>query len=423
MNTEITDNEKFNGWVLYDGDCRLCTGMARRFRKLLAGRRFELLPLQTVWVKTRLALPDSQLLDEMRFLRPDGKFFGGADALLEIAHYFWWAWPLRQLGRIPSVAKILRAGYRWVARNRDCATGTCEVKTHRTARSGYFVDLLPLLILPILAVVFRPHMVSWVFMWAMAFSLYAGCKWLTYRETVRRGMKPDFLRALAYLFAWPGMDAASFLDARNVPAKPHKKEWAFAVGKMVFGLVLVWGAARTLLPAFPLLIGWVGMIGVVFMLQFGWFHILSLFWRQKGIAAKPVMQNPIASTSLAEFWGKRWNTAFHELAFRYTFRPLRRLMPATTATLSVFGFSGLIHELCISVPARGGYGLPTLYFLIQGLGSIIERSPFGRRIGLGQGICGWLFTLLVTVAPVYWLFHPPFIKNIILQMLTAIGAT
>jgi predicted DCC family thiol-disulfide oxidoreductase YuxK len=126
VNTEITDIEKFNGWVLYDGDCPLCTSMARRFRKLLAGRRFELLPLQTAWVKTRLALPDSQLLDEMRFLRPDGNFFGGADALLEIARYFWWAWPLRQLGCIPPVTKMLRAGYRWVARNRDCTNHVCR---------------------------------------------------------------------------------------------------------------------------------------------------------------------------------------------------------------------------------------------------------------------------------------------------------
>jgi predicted DCC family thiol-disulfide oxidoreductase YuxK len=125
--TEITDNEKFNGWVLYDGDCHLCTGMARSFRRLLAGRHFELLPLQTPWVRTRLALSDSQLLDEMRFLRPDGKFFGGANALLEIARYFWWAWPLRQLGCIPPVTKMLRAGYRWVAKNRDCAMHGCRI--------------------------------------------------------------------------------------------------------------------------------------------------------------------------------------------------------------------------------------------------------------------------------------------------------
>jgi predicted DCC family thiol-disulfide oxidoreductase YuxK len=126
VNTEITDKEKLNGWVLYDGDCRLCLGVARRFQNLLAGRHFGLLPLQTPWVKARLSLPDSQLLCEMRLLRPDGNFFGGVDALLEIARYFWWAWPLQQIGRIPAMTKILHAVYRWIARNRNCTSHVCS---------------------------------------------------------------------------------------------------------------------------------------------------------------------------------------------------------------------------------------------------------------------------------------------------------
>ena len=165
------------------------------------------------------------------------------------------------------------------------------------------------------------------------------------------------------------------------------------------------------------------MLGVVFILHFGLFHLLSLLWRRMGICARPVMRNPIGATSLAEFWGGRWNTAFHELAFRFTFRPLRRFTTPALAMLLVFVLSGLIHDLLISLPAHGGYGLPTLYFLIQGVGVIIERSRFGRFLGLGRGMRGWLFTFLITVAPVAGLFHPPFVKNVILPMLTAIGAT
>jgi predicted DCC family thiol-disulfide oxidoreductase YuxK len=127
VHTEITEN-KLNGWVLYDVDCRLCTGMARRFHGLLAGRHLELLPLQTPWVKAKLALTDSQWLEEMCLLRPDGKTFGGADALLEISGYFWWAWPLRQIGRIPAIRSWLHAIYRYVARNRACINGTCKIE-------------------------------------------------------------------------------------------------------------------------------------------------------------------------------------------------------------------------------------------------------------------------------------------------------
>jgi hypothetical protein len=101
---------------------------ARRFRHLLAGRRLELLPLQTPWVKARLALPDSQLLEEMRLLRSDAKYVGGADAVLEIGRYFWWAWPLRQIGRIPAMTRMLRAGYRWIARKRNCGSQACRIR-------------------------------------------------------------------------------------------------------------------------------------------------------------------------------------------------------------------------------------------------------------------------------------------------------
>ena len=357
----------------------------------------------------------------MRVLRPDGHCIGGADALLEIARDFWWAWPLRQIGQIPGIIHILRVIYRWIARNRSCAAGNCEIKSRTRKSYSRTVDLLPLLLLPLMALLFKGRLAPWVFMWAMAFALYAGCKWLTYREAVRHGLRPGPARTATYLLAWPGMDAADFLDTRKVPTKPQTREWLFATAKMVGGLIVVWLIARVL--AYPLLTGWSGMIGVVFILHFGLFHLLSLFWRRAGIRAAPIMQNPVLANSLAEFWGQRWNTAFNELAFRFTYRPLRRLTTPVAATITVFGLSGLIHELVISLPARGGYGLPTIYFLIQGFGTVIERSRIGHAIGLGRGKRGWLFTLFVTVTPAFWLFHPKFITNVILPMLDAIGST
>jgi predicted DCC family thiol-disulfide oxidoreductase YuxK len=441
VNTEITEYEKVRGWVYYDANCRYCSALARRFRPLLASRRFELLPLQTAGLAERLHLSNSQLLEEMRVLRPDGRFFGGADALLEIARDFWWAWPLRLLGRVPAIRRILHAGYRWIARNRSCDAGGCEIpsrfsRPQRTGGAGAppyrlgvlsvkgrVVDFLPLLALPLIAFLFKAQLAGWVFMWAMAFALYFGCKWLTYREAVRRGLRPETGRVAAYLLAWPGMDAGDFLDAQEIPTKPRMAEWLFATAKTSTGVVLLWLIARLLLPWHPIFAGWTGMTGVVFILHFGLFHLLSLFWRRTGITATPLMQNPLLATSLTEFWGRRWNTAFNELAFQFTFRPLRRITRPATATLLVFGLSGLIHELVISLPADGGYGLPTLYFLIQGIGTIVERSRFGRAIGLGRGPRGWFFTLCVTVAPVFWLFHPLFTKNVILPMLKAIGAT
>lgn len=279
----------------------------------------------------------------------------------------------------------------------------------------------PLVVLPSTAYLVRGTLPPWGFMSAMAVALFAGCKWLTYCDArTFRGSSP--LRKLGYLFAWPGMDADAFFSGANRVSRPLAFQWRLAAVKTTLGVALTWIVARVLAPEFPVLAAWVGMIGLVFVLHFGIFDLLSLAWRRIGVDAVPLMRNPLRATSLAEFWGRRWNTAFHELAVRFTFKPLRSTAGLTGATLLVFILSGLIHELVISVPARGGYGLPTGYFVLQGAGLLAERGAIGRWAGLGHGLRGWMFTAVVTVAPICWLFPRPFVENIILPMLAAIGA-
>ena len=164
------------------------------------------------------------------------------------------------------------------------------------------------------------------------------------------------------------------------------------------------------------------MIGIVLILHFGLFQLLSCFWRSLGIEARPIMNRPLASTSLSEFWGRRWNTAFRDLAHRFLFRPFTAWFGPRFGLFAGFLFSGAVHDLVISVPAQGGYGGPTAFFAIQGAAIIFERSAFGRRIGLGRGWPGRAFTFLVLVAPVFLLFHRPFVVRVIVPFMRAIGA-
>jgi hypothetical protein len=290
------------------------------------------------------------------------------------------------------------------------------------ARVFWPLGVAPLLVLPPAVLRLAPSMPRWAFMWAMACALYAGCKWLTYREARARGAASDRLRALGYLLAWPGMDAKTFLSDTTLAGRPPVSEWMAAAFTTLLGATLIGLAAPATLPVNPLLAGWLAMAGLILVLHFGTFHLLSLAWRGAGVNAMPVMQNPLRSRSLAEFWGRRWNTAFHELATRFAFRPLHLTAGRTGATLLVFLISGLIHELVISVPARGGYGLPTGYFVLQGLGVATERTRLGRCIGLGRGRRGWLFTLVIAAGPAFWLFPPPFVRTVIVPMLAIIGA-
>jgi len=418
MSLETTDHRRVDGIVFYDGECSLCRRGARRLGRALARRRLELASLQAPDACARLGVAEDDRLKEMRLRLEDGTVFGGAAAVIEVARRIWWAWPLWALSRLPGAMRLMRAAYGWVALHCGSASGACRIEAPASRRG---VGVLPLIVLPAIAVLVRPSLPPWAFMWTMAAALYAGCKWLSYRDACSHGVYASRVRALEFLVVWPGMDAAAFLSRSSGEARPAGSEWIMAALKTAFGVALLWVVARAALPAHAMLAGWLAMAGVVFVLHFGTFHLLSLAWRGAGVNAMPVMRHPLRSESLADFWGRRWNTAFHELATRFSFEPLRERVGASTAALFVFLLSGLIHELVISVPAHGGYGLPTGYFVVQGLGIAGERSRRGRRLGLGHGWRGRLFAVLVAAGPAYWLFPPPFVHRVLLPMLAAIG--
>ncbi len=417
MIPEHTD-EAAPGWVFYDSDCPLCTRTLKRFAPMLRRHHFNFAPLQAAWVQKRLDLKPGEPLVEMKLLAADGQIHGGADALAQMARRIWWAWPLFALTRIPWTAILWRGMYQRIAANRNCIGGACQLPKQNRVK-----DCLPLILLPGLALLVCNTFPPWIFMWLLAFSIYFGCKWLTWRRALRQTDRVNGFISLGYLFAWVGMDARSFLFNKRDIISPKMRDWLLATGKVFLGAILVWFVARRFLETQPLVAGWIGMVGIILCLHFGLFQLLALAWQRAGVNAQSIMREPLRATSLADFWGRRWNVAFHFLANDFAFRPLLRKFSATTATLVVFLFSGLIHDFIISLPARGGYGLPTAYFLIQGVGVIFERTNFGKRVGLGHGWCGWLFTGICTIGPAFWLFHPIFIRNVILPMLQAIGAT
>ncbi len=160
---------------------------------------------------------------------------------------------------------------------------------------------------------------------------------------------------------------------------------------------------------------WVGMAGLVFMLHFGCFHLVTAFWMTMGRATEPLMKNPIVASSLTDFWGRRWNTAFRDAMNLLVFRPVAARWSAKAAHWLVFLISGLLHETVISLPAGAGWGGPTAYFLLQALG--IDLS---RRLHLRQGVICRLWTFAFLIAPVGLLFHTPFIHQVILPFLKTI---
>jgi len=429
--------------VCYDAECGICVRWAERFRGLLERRGFILLPLQSAMVRDTLRVPEDELLAEMRVITSNGRVFGGADALVYLSNAVYK--PLFWLAHFPGVKPLLRRGYRFIARNRACGAVGCKNPVgERTGGTPVplrnVADWLPLLLLPPTAAAIGTKFPAWIYMWLLAFALFAGCKWLCFRRELAKGAVTSRARKIGFLFGWVGMDAATFLSSKTKPAIPRASEWIFAAVKIFAGALLLWVGARLVLPINPTLAGWTGMVGIILLLHFGFFHLLALAWRAVGVPATPLMRAPLLSRSVGEFWGNRWNTAFHDLTTTFLFHPLRRVMDTRIAVLLVFLVSGLIHDFVISIPARAGYGLPTLYFLLQGAAVLFEHTKIGRRLLTDpvaplnaartarraiptRRIRGWLFMFLVTAGPAFWLFPPPFVHHVILPMLHAIGAT
>jgi len=119
---------------------------------------------------------------------------------------------------------------------------------------------LPLAVLPWTVVFLAPPTLPrWALMWALAFAIFCGCKWLTWRRTPVQGV--PLWRHAGYLTAWPGLDAASFLNSSPPPMKPAPPEWLFAWCKLALGASLLFVAARWVPVEHPYWLGWVGMAG------------------------------------------------------------------------------------------------------------------------------------------------------------------
>ncbi len=260
---------------------------------------------------------------------------------------------------------------------------------------------------------------GWQLMWIICFTLF-GCL-----KAISILSEPGFSwsRTGGYLFGWPGLDPRPFRCAAT-PAdmRPGFEALLPAIVELLIGVLLLWGISPLIASAGTLVRGWVGLIGLSLVLHFGFFRLLHWLWKRAGVGVERIMDAPLRATSLEEFWGRRWNRAFRDFAHVWVFRPaLRRVGPMAAMAL-VFLFSGIIHDLGISVPAGAGYGLPTLYFGLQFLGVVVQRSTIARRFGLDRGGAGWGLTALFILGPAGWLFHPPFLRVVILPFLEALGA-
>ena len=227
------------------------------------------------------------------------------------------------------------------------------------------------------------------------------------RGMARLGSRPW----LGFAAGWPGMDPRPFSVPRGETVPGARALLLRGVVQGTLGL-LVLVLARHASATAPGLGSSLSLVGLSLVLHFGVCHLLAGGWQLAGVPCRPLFRAPLRAESLGEFWSRRWNLAFSEMTAIAVYRPLVAPLGRGVALVAAFLFSGLLHELAISVPVRAGYGLPTAYFALHGGLVLAERAlaAAGRPVG---GVAGRVWTLVWLVAPLPILFHGPFREGIV----------
>ncbi|XP_022734541.1 probable long-chain-alcohol O-fatty-acyltransferase 1 [Durio zibethinus] len=135
---------------------------------------------------------------------------------------------------------------------------------------------------------------------------------------------------------------------------------------------------------------------------------------------------PYLSTSLQDFWGKRWNLMVTNLLRHTIYKPVRLFSDnllgskwaPLAAVLVAFLVSGLMHELLFYYIIRVSPTWEvTWYFLLHGACVVME---FGvKRVFSGKLQLHWAVSALLTVgfvvATAMWLFFPPLLRTGVVQ--------
>ena len=241
-------------------------------------------------------------------------------------------------------------------------------------------------------------------MLALVLATFLGMKVVVYRAARADGAPRLPPARWACYLVWFGMNPRAFARRSAHPRDGVRRLAGRGLRNALLGAAAIF-AARSLATtwATPLL-----MVGLSLVVHFGLFTLLAALLRARGFAVPLLFDAPWRARSAAEFWAVRWNRGFAEMTAIAVQRPLARRMGRDRALLVSFLVSGLLHEVAISAPVDAGYGLPTAYFVLQGL---VQRRQADRPSRLS--------TLVAIALPLPLVFHPWFVAGVVVPLLGA----
>lgn len=232
---------------------------------------------------------------------------------------------------------------------------------------------------------------------------------------IRGGKKLSWGAWMAFTFFWVGMNPTAFERRTARRRVAHRLAvrglaWSLVGVAMVVVARWVWSQTHT-----QWLTAVVALPGISFLLHFGGLNLVAALWSAVGYRTDRLFIAPLRSTSLTEFWGRRWNVAFRDMTSLIVYRPLAQSVNNEVALIAAFLVSGLVHEMAISAPVQRGWGMPMTYFGLHAAAMTIERAAGGDR--RFRRVWGWLWAVVWIVAPLPLLFHRHFLEGVVWPLL------
>ncbi|EZF34001.1 hypothetical protein H109_07458 [Trichophyton interdigitale MR816] len=157
---------------------------------------------------------------------------------------------------------------------------------------------------------------------------------------------------------------------------------------------------------------------------------LQLLLRYK---TSPPLFGPVyTASSLASFWSETWHTAFASPCRSLAYDPLRRHLPAKygvpqsfakgVGIIASFSLMGLFHAYSLApvLPLDGILRI-IAFFLLNGIGTVIETAIWGRNAHWGKALLAWTFEIVIASWTVEGLSLPKGLQNISWDSICNVG--
>ncbi|KAI8524991.1 hypothetical protein RHMOL_Rhmol13G0192800 [Rhododendron molle] len=199
----------------------------------------------------------------------------------------------------------------------------------------------------------------------------------------------------------------------------HKSVWNYALkGLLMAAFVQIYDYSERIHPKVMLVIY---CFHIYFMLELMLAAVAALARATLGLELEPQFNDPFLSTSLQDFWGKRWNLMVSRILRPTVYDPtlsvstriMGRKWAPLPAVFATFVVSALMHELIFYYLGRKRPTWEiTWFFVLHGVCLVVEilmKKVLKGRWQLPPVISTPL-TVVIVMGTGFWLFFPQFLR-------------